>query len=248
MREIKVGLVGFGAGGEFFHAPIISSVPGFKITHVVERHRERSKELYPSVRVVKSIDDLLKTEVSLVVITTPNWYHNEQAQKALEAGKNVIVDKPLTVTSKEADTLIELAKSKNVLLSVYHNRRWDGSFLTIQKIIDGHWLGNITGFDTRFDRYRPEPKQGSWRETARQGGGLLYDLGPHLIDQAMQLFGLPQAVRAEIKIERKSCVADDYFDLYLKYDHVKVRLRAGMMVKEATPSYVIQGTEGAYTK
>ena len=249
MREIKVGLVGFGAGGEFFHAPIISSVPGFKLTHVVERHKERSKELYPSVRVLKNIDDLLRSpEVSLVVITTPNWMHFEQAQKAIEAGKNVIVDKPFTVTSKEADSLIELAKSKNLLLSVYQNRRWDGAFLTIKKIIEGNWLGDITGFDARFDRYRPEPKQDSWRENARQGGGLFYDLGPHLIDQAVQLFGLPLAVRAEIKVERKNCAADDYFDVNLKYDKVKVRLKAGMLVKEATPNYVLQGTEGSFTK
>jgi len=249
MREIKVGIVGFGAGAEFFHAPIISSVPGFKLTHVVERNKQRSIEIYPSVKVLKSIDELLKTpEVSLVIITTPNWLHFEQAQKAIEAGKNVIVDKPFTVTSKEADSLIELAKSKNVVLSVYQNRRWDGAFLTIKKIIENNWLGDISSFDARFDRYRPEPKQDSWRENARQGGGLLYDLGPHLIDQALQLFGLPLAVRAEVKIERKSCVADDYFDVSLKYDKVKVRLRAGMLVKEATPNYVMQGGEGSYVK
>ncbi len=249
MREIKVGIVGFGAAGEFFHAPIISSVPGFKLTHVVERHKQRSKELYPSVKVLKSFEELLKTpEVSLVVITTPNWLHFEQAHKAIEAGKNVIVDKPFTVTSKEADSLIELAKSKNVILSVYQSRRWDGAFLTIKKIIENNWIGAINSFEARFDRYRPEPKQDSWRENARQGGGLLYDLGPHLIDQALQLFGLPLAVKAEIKTERKSCVADDFFDVYLKYESVKVRLKAGMLVKEATPNYVIQGSEGTFTK
>jgi scyllo-inositol 2-dehydrogenase (NADP+) len=246
---IKVGLVGYGVGGEFFHAPIINSIPQLKLTDVVERHKQKSKEKYPWVRVLKNFDDLLKdSSIRLVVITTPNWFHFEMALKALNAGKNVIVDKPFTVTSKEADTLIELAHQKNLILSVYQNRRFDGDFLTVKKIIDNNWIGKVNKFEIRFDRYRPDVKQDSWRENGRQGSGVLYDLAPHLIDQALNLFGLPHTIKAEVKSEREMAKSDDCFDIELKYPDVNVFLKAGMLVKEPTPHFVLSGDMGTYTR
>ncbi|MFL5728440.1 MAG: oxidoreductase [Cytophagaceae bacterium] len=246
---VKVGLVGYGKGGEFFHAPVINAVPGLKLTDVVERHKQKSKEKYPWVKVLKSFDELIKDpQIRLVVITTPNWFHFEMASKALQAGKHVVVDKPFTITSKEADTLIELAKQKNVVLSVYQNRRWDGGVLTIKKIIQNNWIGKIRKFEVHFDRYRPEVQQESWRENGRAGSGLLYDLGPHLIDQTLHLFGLPTSIRAEIKAERDRAKADDNFSIELIYPTMKAVLKAGMLVDEPTPHYIIEAEEGTYTK
>jgi predicted dehydrogenase len=246
---IKVGLVGYGTGGEFFHAPIINSIPGLKLTDVVERHKQKSKEKYPWVKVLKNFDDLLKDpQIRLVVITTPNWFHFEMALKALNAGKNVVVDKPFTVTAKEADTLIELANQKNLVLSVYHNRRFDGDFLTLKKIIENNWVGKVKELEIRFDRYRPEVKQDSWRENGRQGSGVLYDLAPHLIDQALNLFGLPETIKAEVKSEREMAKSDDCFHIELNYPKVKVILKAGMLVKEPTPHFLLSGDLGTYTR
>jgi scyllo-inositol 2-dehydrogenase (NADP+) len=246
---IKVGLVGYGMSGESFHAPIINSIPELKLTDVVERHKQKSKEKYPWVKVLKNFDDLLKDQhIRLVVITTPNWFHFEMTLKALQAGKHVVVDKPFTVTSKEADTLIELAQQKNLILSVYQNRRWDGDFLTIKKIIENNWIGDVNRVEIRFDRFRPEVKQDSWRENGRQGSGVLYDLAPHLIDQALNLFGLPQTIKAEVKVEREMAKVDDCFEIELKYQKVKVLLKAGMLVKEITPHFVLTGDSGIYTK
>jgi scyllo-inositol 2-dehydrogenase (NADP+) len=248
-KEVKIGLVGYGKAGEFFHAPIIDSVPGMKLVKVVERHAQRSKEKYPWVTVVKNIDELLKDEqIEVVVITTPNWLHFEMAHKALSAGKHVIVDKPLTITTKEADTLIELAKKQDKILTVYHNRRWDGGFLTIKKIIRESWIGDIKKFEVRFERYRPEVKQELWRESNRQGAGVLYDIGCHLIDQAFQLFGKPKTIKADIKIERKGAKADDYFEIILNHGNVTSVLKASMLVTETKPHYYLEGDLGTYTK
>jgi scyllo-inositol 2-dehydrogenase (NADP+) len=246
---IKVGLAGFGKGGEFFHAPVINAVPGLRLTDVVERHKQKSKEKYPWVKVVKSFDDLIKDpQIRLVVITTPNWFHFEMAMKALQAGKHVVVDKPFTVTSKEADTLIEIAKQKNVILSVYHNRRWDGGLKTIKMILENNWIGKVKKFEIHFDRYRPDVQQDSWRENGRAGSGLLYDLGPHLIDQALYLFGLPLRVKAEIKAEREGAKADDNFSIELIYSDKTAILKAGMLVDEPTPHYILEAELGTYIK
>jgi scyllo-inositol 2-dehydrogenase (NADP+) len=247
--DIKVGLVGYGKAGEFFHAPIIDAVPGLKITKVVERHSHRSKEKYPWVTVVKNYDDLLKDDqIELVVIAVPNWMHFEMAHKALAAGKHVIVDKPFTVTSKEADTLIELSIKQNKILTVYHNRRWDGGFLTIQKILQEGWIGDVNKFEVRFERYRPEVKQELWRETGRQGSGVLYDIGAHLLDQAFYLFGKPDSIKADIRLERNGTKADDYFEIILKHGNVTSILKAGMLVTENNPHYLLEGTQGTYLK
>lgn len=248
-KEVNVGLVGYGKAGEFFHAPIINAVSGLKLTKVVERHAQRSKEKLPWVTIVKNMDEVLKDDqIELVVIAVPNWLHFELAHKALTAGKHVIVDKPFTVSSKEADTLIELANKQNKILSVYHNRRWDGGFLSIQKIINEGWIGDVKKFEVRFERYRPEIKQELWRETARTGSGVLYDIGSHLIDQSFQLFGRPDTIQADIRLERKGTITDDYFEIILKHGNITSVLKAGMLVAEKNPHYFLEGELGTYLK
>jgi len=246
---IKVGLVGYGKAGEYFHAPIINAVSGLKLTDVVERNKQKSKEKYPWVKVLKNFDDLLKDpQIRLVVITTPNWFHFEMAMKALQAGKHVVVDKPFTITSKEADTLIELAEQKNLILSVYHNRRWDGGLKTIKMIMQNNWIGKAKKFEVNFDRFRPEVQQDSWRENGRAGSGLLYDLGSHLIDQALYLFGLPKSIKADIKTERERAKTDDNFSVELIYPDMTAILKAGMLVEEPAPHLRLEAELGTYTK
>lgn len=245
---IKTGLVGYGLGGKCFHAPFIAHLPQYELTSVVERKNNESQERYPSVKVVRSLDDLLANDsIELVVITTPNNTHFDFALQALEAGKHVVIDKPMTVTSKEAMKLIHFAQEKNKVLSVYQNRRYASDGLTIKKILAEKLLGKVFEFESQFNRYRPELKS-SWKETLDGGSGILYDLGPHLIDQALSLFGLPQSITADIRKQRDGTEADDYFDIRLSYGFTKVIMKAGMLVREQGPRYMIHGTKGSFIK
>ncbi|HSJ68635.1 MAG TPA: Gfo/Idh/MocA family oxidoreductase, partial [Anditalea sp.] len=177
IQRLKTGLVGYGSVAEKMHAPLIHTSPHLELCAVVERNHEKSKEKYEHVKIFKSIDELLRVdEIDLVVIATPNEYHFDQAKKALDAGKHVLVDKPITVSSADAVVLDQLAKDKGLILSVFQNRRWDGDFLTIRKLIDENTLGRIVHFESHFDRFRPEPKD-NWREKEVPGSGILYDLG-----------------------------------------------------------------------
>lgn len=247
-KRICTGLVGYGLGGRCFHAPFIAAHPGYHLKRVVERTKEESKERYPDVIVTQSLEELLAdTEIELVVITTPNHTHFPFAKAALEAGKHVVVDKPITVSSAECLELMELARRKNVVLSVYQNRRYASDAITIRRIIREEWLGGLLEFDAQYNRYRPELKN-SWKETAVPGSGVLYDLGPHLIDQALSLFGLPLSITAEIRRQRPGTQADDYFDIRLDYGPSKVILKAGMYFREQGPRYQIHGTKGSFIK
>lgn len=245
---IKTGLVGYGLGGKCFHAPFIASLPQFELTSVVERKSNESQERYPSVNVIRSVEELLKDEsLDLIVITTPNNTHFPFAKLALEAGKHVVVDKPMTVTSREAMELIQESQKKNKVLSVYQNRRYASDGLTIKKILSEKLLGDVFEFESQFNRYRPELKS-SWKETPVGGSGILYDLGAHLIDQALSLFGLPQSITADIRKQRPGTEADDYFDVRLNYGFTKVIMKAGMLVREQGPRYMIHGTKGSFIK
>ncbi|MCA9780267.1 MAG: oxidoreductase [Candidatus Eremiobacteraeota bacterium] len=246
-RTFKVGLVGFGMVAERFHAPLISVEPDLCLTHVVERHNARSKEVYPEVTVVRTIDDLLVSEVDLVVILTPNESHYPLARKALEAGKHVVVDKPMTVTSSEADELIQVARDHGRLLSVFHNRRWDGDFLTLKRLLGEERLGDVVEVESRFDRFRPEPK-GGWRESDGAGTGVLYDLGSHLLDQAFNLFGLPSNVLADIQIQRTGVSADDWFRILLDYGRLRVCLGASCLAAGPMVRFRVRGTKGTWLK
>jgi scyllo-inositol 2-dehydrogenase (NADP+) len=246
MKKIKTGLVGYGSVAEKMHAPLIHNSPFLELYGVVERHQERSKEKY-DVRVFKSLGDLLEEPVELVVIATPNELHFEQARMALEAGKHVVVDKPITVTSAEASELEKLAKEKSRVLSVFQNRRWDGDFMTIQKLLAEEKLGRIVHFESHFDRFRPEPKD-NWREKDVPGSGMLYDLGSHLIDQALILFEKPDWLYAEILKQRQNVLADDFFDISMLFGDVKVRLTASIYTNAPLPKFLVLGEKGTYTK
>ncbi len=247
-KKIKTGLVGYGLGGKCFHAPFIGTLPQYELTSVVERKAEESRERYPQVQVVKSLEDLLKKEeIELVVITTPNETHYPFALQSLVAGKHVVVDKPMTVTSKEALHLIETAKEQQKILSVYQNRRYASDALTIRKVVQQQLLGDIFEFEAQYNRYRPELKH-NWKEKPEGGSGILYDLGPHLIDQALSLFGLPQYITADVRRQRPGTLADDYFDIRLDFGFTRAILKAGMLIREQGPRYMIHGTKGSFIK
>ena len=246
---IKVGLVGFGISAKVFHAPFITTNNNYQLVSVVERHKQESKALYPFVQVVKTFEELLQNEdIDLVVITTPNETHFPYAKAALEAGKHVVLEKPVTNTSKEALELLEIANSNSVVLSVYQNRRYVSDFFTMRDILDKQLLGEVHTFEGHYDRYRAEARPQAWREHVLPGSGILYDLGPHLLDQVLYLFGIPLTITADIRQQRPHAKVDDYFDIRLDYGFLKVTLQAGMLVREPGPRYLIHGTKGSFVK
>ena len=222
---INTAIIGFGLSGKVFHAPFIHTHPGFHLSVVVERHEQLSKTIYPYVDILKDYSFLLEDHtIDLVVVATPNVYHFPMVRELLHAGKHVVVEKPFVPTSAEADELISLAKRVEKKIFVYHNRRWDGDFLTIKKLINDGRLGEVKYYEEHFDRYSPEMKAGAWRDEAIPGGGILYDLGSHLIDHCLFLFGMPESIKASIKAERKGSPVDDYFNLELKYPYMSAVL------------------------
>ena len=247
---LGVGLIGYGVAGRVFHAPVIAAVEGLRLLKVVERRAEESRRRYPWVEVVRDADTLFEDEaVELVVVATPNESHFELARRALAAGRHVVVEKPFAVTSAEAEELTGLARDRGRVVTAYHNRRWDGDFLTVRRILGDGLLGRLLEYESRYDRFRDEPRPGAWRERAGPGAGLLYDLGPHLIDQALVLFGRPRAVEADVRRERSFAVTDDFFDITLHYDRgPRVKLSAGMLARDPTPRFRLRGDAGSFVK
>jgi scyllo-inositol 2-dehydrogenase (NADP+) len=249
VATINVGLVGFGMAGQVFHAPLIHANPNLRLTHIVQRHGNLSAANYPEARQVRDVDELLAADsVELVVVATPNTSHYDIAARALAAEKHVVVDKPFTITSSDADRLIEQSRKVNRVLSVFQNRRWDGDFLTVRQILDQELLGRVVEYESRFDRFRPNVKPGAWREQALPGSGLLFDLGSHLIDQAVLIFGRPKGIYARVLRQREGAVAPDSFEVHLDYPEVNVTLKAGALVCEPSPRFVLYGTQGSYLK
>ena len=247
---IEVGLVGFGLAGRAFHAPVIEAVPGLHLTAIVQRSGTEAAEKYPDARIVRSLDELLAmTEIDLVVIATPNETHYPFARQCLEAGRDVVVDKPFTTTLAEAQSLVLRAKETGRLLTVYQNRRYDGDFQAIRQLVEAGTLGRIVRFETSYDRFRPQLKPGAWRETTRPGSGILFDIAPHLIDHALVLFGLPEAITADVRIERENAVADDSFDITLHYPNgLRAVLRSSILAAAPRPRFVLLGTQGSFVK
>jgi len=246
---IDVGLIGFGFAGKTFHAPVISAVEGLCLAAILQRHGTEAQQAYPAARTVRTLDDLLAIDsIRLVVIATPNTTHFDLAKRCLLAGRDVVIDKPFATTYAEAAELVELAKQQQRLLSVYQNRRWDGDFLTIRSLLEDGKLGRVVLFESHFDRFRPQLKANAWREQPEPGSGVLFDLGPHLIDQAMLLFGTPEALIADVRIERDGASIDDGFDVVLHYPRMRALLRAGVLVSTPTPRFAVQGTQGGYLK
>jgi predicted dehydrogenase len=244
---INVGLIGAGSVARVFHIPVIQSVPNLRLKTVVDRHGDKSYA--PGVAVVSDAATLLQDdEIDLVVIATPNTSHFDLTRQSILANKHVVVEKPFTTTSEQARQLIELAHKHNRILSVHQNRRWDGDFLTIRKLLDGKPLGRLVEYESHFDRFRNALRPGAWREAAGEGTGILFDLGSHLIDQAQVLFGLPRMITADIRIQRDDGKADDNFEVILHYDRLKVTLKAGVLVREPGPRFILHGTEGSFVK
>ncbi|MFP5356578.1 MAG: oxidoreductase, partial [Gemmatimonadota bacterium] len=245
MRDpLNVALVGYGFAGRVFHAPLIAAVSGLRLYGVVSGQGELVRSHWPEARVYPELSAALADPaVDLVVLATPNVLHAEQAHAALDAGKHVVVDKPFTVTVAEAESLVAHAERAEKVLSVFHNRRWDSDFLTVRKLIAEGALGEVTYFESRFDRYRPVVRD-RWRERAGAGAGLWYDLGPHLVDQALQLFGAPLDMTADLAIQREGAQVDDYFHVVLRYSRLRVVLHASMLVAANDLRFAVHGTRG----
>lgn len=249
MLRIKTALCSYGMSGKLFHAPFLHFHPGFELYAAWERSKKEIQNDYPQLISYSSFELLLQDpEIKLLVINTPNYSHFEFARKALLAGKHIVVEKPFCVSSAECDELIALAAEKKKLIAIYQNRRWDSDFKTVQKIIDEGSLGKIVEAEIRFDRYSEALSPKLHKETPGPGAGILYDLGPHLIDQALVLFGMPEAVFADIAVQRPLSRVDDYFELLLFYPGLRVRLKASYLVREAVPAYIIHGLKGSFVK
>ncbi len=246
---INTGLIGFGLSGRVFHAPFIHTHPGFSLSSVVERHHSHSAGIYPYVGVVSDYQKLLEDDtIELVVVATPNTHHFTMVRDGLRAGKHVVVEKPFTPASAEADKLISISEETGKKIFVYQNRRWDGDFLTIRKLLAEGKLGQVKYYEAHFDRYSPDMRPGAWRDEALPGGGILYDLGSHLVDQALCLFGQPTDLSAETRSEREGSPVDDFFRIEMTYPARVVVLTAGMMVKESGPRFIVKGNKGTFIK
>lgn len=249
MQKIKIALLSYGMSGKVFHAPFLEFHPGFKLVGSWERSTKKLQLDYPNGISYPGLESILEDDaINLVIVNTPVGTHFEYAKKVLQAGKHAVVEKAFTTTVAEAQELATLAKERGLKLSVFQNRRWDSDLKTVKKIISDKVLGEIVEAEFHFDRYNPllSPKQ--HKETANSGAGILKDLGPHLIDQALFLFGLPESVFADIRITREFSVVDDWIDIVLYYPTFRVRLKASFFVREAVPAYVIHGKKGSFLK
>ncbi|MFE4897446.1 oxidoreductase [Peribacillus butanolivorans] len=248
MRKIKVGIVGYGLSGATFHAPLLSVLEQFEIAKVVSSKKEKVQQDLKHVAVVSSLEEVLEdAAIDLVVITTPSGLHYEMAKQSLLAGKHVILEKPMVVETWEAEELIQIAEKKELLLSIYHNRRWDNDFLTIKKLMNDGVLGEINTYQVHYDRFRPVVRD-RWREKQGPGAGMLYDLGSHLIDQALHLFGWPQFVWADVFAQRENAETDDYFHVILGYEKLRVILHSGSIVPINGPRFQVHGSKGTFIK
>jgi predicted dehydrogenase len=248
MRKIKTALLSYGMSGKVFHAPFLELHPGFELMGAWERSAKLIQIDYPNVKSYPTIEALLEDDVELVIVNTPTATHYEFAKKVLLSGKNIVVEKAFTTTVAEAEELKQLAESKTLKLSVFQNRRWDSDFKTVKNIMSEGVLGDIVEAEFHFDRYNPLLSPKIHKETVNSGSGILKDLGPHLIDQALHLFGMPKSVFADIRITRNSSLVDDYIDILLYYGDFRVRLKAGFFVREPIPAYVIHGKKGSFLK
>jgi predicted dehydrogenase len=249
MQLVKVGLCAFGMSGKIFHAPFLKEHPGFFMAAVVERSKEDSKKKYPDAVIYRSVEEMLEgADIELVVVNTPVQTHFEYTKKALEAGKNVIVEKPFTVNLAEAEELSRLAEEKGLFLSVYQNRRFDRDYLQVQKIINEGKLGNIKEVEIRFDRFRTQPSGKAHKENPDAvGSGSLHDLGSHLVDQGVQYFGFPEKLFADVFSMKGKEFANDYFEIILFYQNdLRLRLKSSVFSKEAHYAYIIHGDRGSF--
>jgi scyllo-inositol 2-dehydrogenase (NADP+) len=253
-REIGVGVIGFGLGGRVFHAPFVSAVPGLRLVSIMQRSGDDAAKSYPGVKIERSIEGTLADKsVEVVVVSTPNETHFVLAKRVLEAGKHVVIDKPFAPTSSEALELGRIAKSKGLLAIPFHNRRWDGDFKTVKKLLHEGALGRLVTFESHFDRFRPVPREGTWKEAENRANGMLFDLGPHLVDQALALFGAPEAISASVRADRDTTAVEDAFDITLHYPGANgkgllAHCRTTYLACINAPRFVLHGTKGSFEK
>ncbi|MDO5639746.1 MAG: Gfo/Idh/MocA family oxidoreductase [Neisseria sp.] len=248
-QTIRVGLAGFGLSAQVFHLPFWQADGRFAVTRVFERSGSKAAAVLPQAQTVRRFEDLLADDVDLIVITTPNQTHFELAKQALQAGKHVVVEKPLCTSAAEARELAALAAAQKVRLAVYQNRRWDSAPLTAKKLLAADMLGEIVDCDIRFERYAAGLNKKQWKETGGAGVGLVYDLGVHLVDMAVDLFGMPSELYADVRHQHEGALSDDYFQIQLYYaDGKKVCLTAGKYMREAGPFFSLHGKRGSYVK
>ena len=248
MTKIKTALLAYGMSGKVFHAPFLTLHPGFELTGAWERSKKNIAQDYPDAKSYSSLEELLQDDVALVVVNTPVATHFEYAKQVLLAGKHALVEKAFTATAAEAEELKAIAKEKGLKLCVYHNRRWDSDFLTVKAIVDQHLLGDVVEAEFRFDRYNHNLSPKAHKEDNNPGAGVLKDLGSHIIDQALYLFGYPQSVFADIRVTRENSQVDDLFEALLYYPDKRVRLRGGFFFREAVPAYAVHGRTGSILK
>ncbi len=245
---LRIGLMGFGFAGATFHAPVISASGRTRLAAIATGQPDRARAAHPDARVVADLDALLALDdIECVVIATPNDTHFELARRVLEAGRHVVVDKPVTLASDDALALARFANARSRVFAPFHNRRWDGDFLTVRRLVDSGELGRVTFVASHFDRFRPQVRA-RWREEAARGGGLLLDLGPHLIDQALALFGAPETVSATVKTRRDGGTAPDFVHLQLGYPDKDVALHASALSAIEPARFTLHGTRGSYQK
>ncbi len=249
MNPINTALLSYGMSGEIFHAPLLAAHSGFSLTTVMQRTSRKAVEKYPTVHVVRQAEQIFqRDEIELVVVNTPNETHFQFATQALEAGKHVILEKPFTVTTAEADKLINLANIKGKMLTVFQNRRWDGDFLTVKKIVEEKRVGRIAEFEAHYDRFRNQIEANTWKEESGAGTGILYNLGSHMLDQVLVLFGMPQELDARVGVQRAGGKVDDFYDIRLQYDGFLAIIKSSYLVRESGPRYTLHGHEGTFIK
>jgi predicted dehydrogenase len=253
-REIGVGVIGFGLGGRVFHAPFVSAVPGLRLAAILQRKGDEAAKAWPATRIVRSLDELLADKsIELVVVSTPNQTHFALAKQALEAGKHVVIDKPFAATSEEALELGRIAKAKGLLVIPFHNRRWDGDFQTVRKLLQEGAVGRLVTFESHFDRFRPVPRENTWKEAGNPANGMLFDLGPHIVDQVLALFGAPDAITASVRADRDQTAIEDAFDITLHYTVANgkgllAHCRTSYLACDNAPRFLLHGTKGSFRK
>ncbi|MDR1130611.1 MAG: Gfo/Idh/MocA family oxidoreductase [Prevotellaceae bacterium] len=250
-NKIRTAICSYGYSTRIFHEPYISTLPEyFDLRAFVERNNCDSRERYPSARIYRSCEELFAAEdIDLVIVNTPSPTHFEYARKALEAGKHLVIDKPFTATSKEAEILINLAREKNLVLTVFHNRRWEGELIAMKQVVEQKLLGKLIDGEFRFERFKNKPNPKAHKEEALRGNGLMYELCTHLIDQALFLFGKPKSVYAEICRERDFSKIDDYCVIVLYYENqFRLLIKSSLLVADVGPSYILNGHTGSFVK
>lgn len=244
---LKAGICSYGMSGKLFHAPFIDAHPGYELAAIVERNNNDSRERYPHSKLYRSVKEMCADEkLQLIVVNTPTHLHYQQAKLVLQAGKHLVIEKPFTITVKEAEELSAFAEKNNLFISVYQNRRYDGDYRAVKEVLRQGLLGELREAEIRYDRYRPSFGGKQHKEGDLPGAGILYDLSPHLVDQAIQLFGFPKAVFADVWKMRNDVEAPDYFEILFYYEKLRVRLKATCIARESTYAYTLHGMKGSF--